>query len=146
MAILCVLPGAEVTPEVNVTKKKYGIKVDVPSIDGMGQFHLLCDDVSPMFSLNQPWFELIVNYVGKWICWVDGSLSVGFQRQDIGWSRLWIRIVWCEGFPDYAVKETTSRCYGMEWMKTVLLYATVLYWLRWSWYCCRTPVSEGDSC
>jgi kindlin 2 len=38
------LTGAEVTPEVNVAKKKFGIKVDVPSIDGMGQFYLLCDD------------------------------------------------------------------------------------------------------
>ena len=33
-------------PEVNVARKKFGIKVEVPSIDGMGQFHLLCDNVS----------------------------------------------------------------------------------------------------
>lgn len=43
------LKGCEVTPDVNISQKKYGIKLEVPSIDGMSEMYIRCDDVSTLF-------------------------------------------------------------------------------------------------
>ncbi len=40
------LKGCEVTPEVNIGSGKYGIKLAVPSADGMSDLWLKCDTVS----------------------------------------------------------------------------------------------------
>ena len=40
------LKGCEVTPEVNIASGKYGIKLAVPSQDGMSDLWLKCDTVS----------------------------------------------------------------------------------------------------
>ena len=40
------LKGCEVTPEVNISSGKYGIKLAVPSPDGMSDLWLKCDSVS----------------------------------------------------------------------------------------------------
>lgn len=40
------LRGCEVTPDVNISQNKYGIKLEVPSAEGMTEMYIRCDDVS----------------------------------------------------------------------------------------------------
>ena len=40
------LKGCEVTPDVNISQHRYGIKLAVPSADGMSDLWLKCDNVS----------------------------------------------------------------------------------------------------
>ena len=40
------LKGCEVTPDVNITQGKYGIKLAVPSHDGMSDLWLKCENVT----------------------------------------------------------------------------------------------------
>lgn len=40
------LKGCEVTPDVNISQNKYGIKLEVPSNEGMTEMYIRCDDVS----------------------------------------------------------------------------------------------------
>lgn len=40
------LKGCEVTPDVNISQNKYGIKLEVPSSEGMSEMYIRCDDVS----------------------------------------------------------------------------------------------------
>lgn len=40
------LKGCEVTPDVNISQNKYGIKLEVPSAEGMTDMYIRCDDVS----------------------------------------------------------------------------------------------------
>lgn len=40
------LKGCEVTPDVNISQNKYGIKLEVPSPEGMTEMYIRCDDVS----------------------------------------------------------------------------------------------------
>lgn len=40
------LRGCEVTPEVNIAQGKYGIKLEVPSAEGMSEMYIRCDTVS----------------------------------------------------------------------------------------------------
>ena len=40
------LKGCEVTPDVNIANKKYGIKLAVPSAEGMSDLWLRCESVS----------------------------------------------------------------------------------------------------
>ena len=40
------LKGCEVTPDVNIAQHRYGIKLAVPSADGMSDLWLKCDNVS----------------------------------------------------------------------------------------------------
>lgn len=40
------LKGCEVTPDVNISQNKYGIKLEVPSSEGMTEMYIRCDDVS----------------------------------------------------------------------------------------------------
>ena len=40
------LKGCEVTPDVNIHQGKYGIKLAVPSADGMSDLWLKCESVS----------------------------------------------------------------------------------------------------
>lgn len=39
------LRGCEVTPEVNLQQRKYDIKLEVPSADGMAEMKIRCDTV-----------------------------------------------------------------------------------------------------
>lgn len=39
------LKGCEVTPDVNISQNKYGIKLEVPSPEGMSEMYIRCDDV-----------------------------------------------------------------------------------------------------
>lgn len=43
------LKGCEVTPDVNIAQHRYGIKLAVPSADGMSDLWLRCDCVSTFF-------------------------------------------------------------------------------------------------
>lgn len=43
------LKGCEVTPDVNISQNKYGIKLEVPSSEGMTEMYIRCDDVSYFF-------------------------------------------------------------------------------------------------
>ncbi|KAF2905329.1 hypothetical protein ILUMI_00856 [Ignelater luminosus] len=38
------LKGCEVTPDVNISQNKFGIKLEVPSADGMSEMYIRCDD------------------------------------------------------------------------------------------------------
>ena len=40
------LKGCEVTPEVNLSQRRYQIKLEVPSAEGMSEMWLRCDTVS----------------------------------------------------------------------------------------------------
>ena len=40
------LKGCEITPEVNISNHRYGIKLAVPSAEGMSDLWLKCDSVS----------------------------------------------------------------------------------------------------
>jgi kindlin 2 len=40
------LRGCEVTPEVSLTQAKFGIKLEVPSSEGMSEMYIRCDSVS----------------------------------------------------------------------------------------------------
>jgi len=39
------LRGCEVTPDVNLPQRKYGIKLEVPSAEGMSEMWIRCDTV-----------------------------------------------------------------------------------------------------
>ena len=39
------LRGCEVTPDVNLSQGKYGIKLEVPGPDGMSEYWIRCDSV-----------------------------------------------------------------------------------------------------
>ncbi len=39
------LKGCEITPDVNISQDRYGIKLSVPSADGMSDLWLKCDTV-----------------------------------------------------------------------------------------------------
>lgn len=41
--------GCEVVPDVNVTDKKFGIKLLLPVADGMNEVYIRCDNVGPVF-------------------------------------------------------------------------------------------------
>jgi len=43
------LKGCEVTPEVNISQNKFGIKLEVPSSDGMTEMCIRCENVSTGF-------------------------------------------------------------------------------------------------
>lgn len=38
--------GCEVIPDVNVTEKKFGLKLLMPAADGMNEVYIRCDNVS----------------------------------------------------------------------------------------------------
>lgn len=40
------LKGCEVTPDVNISQNKFGIKLEVPSPEGMTEMCIRCDSVS----------------------------------------------------------------------------------------------------
>lgn len=44
------LRGCEVTPDVNLAQGRYGIRLEVPSADGMTEMWIRCDAVSGSFS------------------------------------------------------------------------------------------------
>ncbi|XP_017778906.1 PREDICTED: unc-112-related protein [Nicrophorus vespilloides] len=39
-----ILKGCEVTPDVNISQSKYGIKLEVPSTDGMSEMYIRCEN------------------------------------------------------------------------------------------------------
>lgn len=41
------LRGCEVTPDVNLSQDKFGIRLEVPAPDGMSEMWIRCDSVSP---------------------------------------------------------------------------------------------------
>lgn len=43
------LTGCEVVPDVNVTEKKFGIKLLLPVADGMNEVYIRCDNVRAHF-------------------------------------------------------------------------------------------------
>ena len=43
------LKGCEITPDVNITRHRYGIKLAVPSVDGMSDLWIKCDSVMQFF-------------------------------------------------------------------------------------------------
>ena len=43
------LKGCEISPDIHIGTGKYGIKMSVPSSDGMSDLWLRCDNVSSLF-------------------------------------------------------------------------------------------------
>lgn len=41
--------GCEVIPDVNVTERKFGLKLLLPAADGMNEVYIRCDNVSFIF-------------------------------------------------------------------------------------------------
>jgi hypothetical protein len=56
------LRGCEVTPDVNLSQDKFGIRLEVPGPDGMSEMWIRCDSVS--FTLS---------YLIKHNCWTHSS-------------------------------------------------------------------------
>ena len=48
------LRGCEVTPDVNLSQDKFGIRLEVPDPDGMSEMWIRCDSVRPTSSQNWP--------------------------------------------------------------------------------------------
>lgn len=56
-------------PDVNVTDKKFGIKLLLPVADGMNEVYIRCDNVSNLnesFSLS--FLDFINLWHSKWLC------------------------------------------------------------------------------
>ena len=47
------LKGCEIAPDVNIAQEKYGIKLSVPSQDGMSELWIKCENVSTSYKLNK---------------------------------------------------------------------------------------------
>jgi kindlin 2 len=45
------LRGCEVTPDVNISQGKYGIRLEVPSADGMSEMWIRCENVRSCYYL-----------------------------------------------------------------------------------------------
>lgn len=60
--ILPDLAGCEVVPDVNVTDKKFGIKLLLPVADGMNEVYIRCDNVSAMSTLSSFFENLLSVY------------------------------------------------------------------------------------
>ena len=70
--------GCEVTPDVNISQHKYGIKLAVPSADGMSDLWIKCDNVSvSLFTTNT-----IFIYIGK-----SPDLNFALFLTDTRWRR-----------------------------------------------------------
>lgn len=54
------LKGCEVTPDVNISQNKYGIKLEVPSSEGMTEMYIRCDGVSYWLFLITNWRLLAI--------------------------------------------------------------------------------------
>ena len=50
------LKGCEIAPDVNIAQEKYGIKLSVPSQDGMSELWIKCENVSSTCS-TQTFFQ-----------------------------------------------------------------------------------------
>ena len=68
------LKGCEVTPDVNISQHRYGIKLAVPSADGMSDLWLKCDNVSSIaikwtiWQIPQFFIQLVYKlHFGTWI-------------------------------------------------------------------------------
>lgn len=46
------LRGCEVTPEVNIAQGRYGIKLEVPSAEGMTEMFIRCSTVSVLYHVE----------------------------------------------------------------------------------------------
>lgn len=53
------LRGCEVTPDVNLSQDKFGIRLEVPGPDGMSEMWIRCDSVNALFQTE---FALEFNY------------------------------------------------------------------------------------
>lgn len=49
--------GCEVVPDVNVTDKKFGIKLLLPVADGMNEVYIRCDNVRPPMHMSNSTFK-----------------------------------------------------------------------------------------
>ena len=45
-ALSVTLKGCEIAPDVNIAQEKFGIKLSVPSQDGMSELWIKCENVS----------------------------------------------------------------------------------------------------
>ncbi len=67
------LKGCEVTPEINLTQRKYQIKLEMPSAEGMSEMWLRCDTVrfnlSPIYGLAQLTFPTCSRRVSTRVGW-----------------------------------------------------------------------------
>lgn len=53
------LRDCEVTPDLNLSQRKYGIKLEVPSAEGMTEMWIRCDNVSIRFELIFGWLRMV---------------------------------------------------------------------------------------
>ena len=59
------LKGCEILPDVNISSKKYAIRLLIPSIDGMNETLIRCSTVNKDFL----WFSSKkIYYLGRTIC------------------------------------------------------------------------------
>ena len=94
------LRGCEVTPDVNLSQDKFGIRLEVPGPDGMSEMLIRCDSVSDhngciahcatLMQLKTKQKNIFISNLifflssGKPIRQMDGRLSPSSQRQNDG--------------------------------------------------------------
>lgn len=103
------MTGCEVVPDVNVTDRKFGIKLLLPVADGMNEIYIRCDEVSStscvssplspnwhshclgqsytLFPKRQPFFLS----TGEPVCQVESCVYPGLQGEDDGLQLLQVR-------------------------------------------------------
>ena len=79
-AISVGLKGCEIAPDVNIAQARYGIRLSVPSQDGMSELWIKCENVSRTIHENNSFISsnnLFLPPTGVAICSVDGGISLG---------------------------------------------------------------------
>ena len=71
------LKGCEVTPDVNIAQHKYGIKLAVPSADGMSDLWLRCDNVRLEIEIKSERIIGMCIFTGDSVFEVVGSMPNG---------------------------------------------------------------------
>jgi hypothetical protein len=73
------LKGCEILPDVNISSKKYAIRLMIPSIDGMNETLIRCSTVS-LIIFSKIFSMKICDISGRTICKMDGSISFSIKR------------------------------------------------------------------
>ena len=88
------LKGCEITPEVNISNHRYGIKLAVPSAEGMSDLWLKCDSVSS-YQFSKCIFFIKKKHFFSKVDVVFMKKRIQLQICNIGISfRIHVRLIW----------------------------------------------------
>ena len=89
------LKGCEITPEVNISNHRYGIKLAVPSAEGMSDLWLKCDSVSSYQFSKWIFFFIKKKHFFSKVDVVFMKKRIQLQICNIGISfRIHVRLIW----------------------------------------------------